>query len=317
MKRWTLLSTLSFSPLLLSGCGGAAADCPPAAAPEAPPQTAQAPVQEPAQPAEPPPPVYVPHRNAAVLGTLYSNTAAEYHATTRTAYAAAQVQLDKALRTWNWTAALEQKDQKLTGLKPAVVVDVDETVLDNSPYQARVVQTGETFPKGWAEWCQEAKAKPVAGALEFAKYAESKGVVIFYITNRKAPLEEATRKNLKEVGFPIEDDPKKLDVVLMREEKEGWSSDKTSRRELVAKTHRILLMFGDSLGDFVAGKDADTPIATRNELIGKYSESWGSKWFMLPNPMYGSWDSATFGFDYAQSEDKKGAARVKAMDAAR
>lgn len=103
-----------------------------------------------------------------------------------------------------------------------------------------------------------------------------------------AELEEATRKNIKNLGLPFDED---RDVLLMRDEN-GWGSDKVSRRALVAKDYRILMLVGDQLTDFISLEEATTDIDSRKELAEKYSDMWGQKWFMLTNPMYGKWEGA-------------------------
>lgn len=158
----------------------------------------------------------------------------------------------------------------------AVVVDVDETVLDNSSYNAGLVARGEAYrPATWASWVEERAAPAIPGALAFARTAAELGIQVFYVTNRTVAEEPATRDNLRALGFPLKDvGDGGLDLVLTRGERAGWEgSGKAPRREEVARTHRIVLYVGDDRGDF----PAEGP------------ESFGASWFVLPNPMYGSW----------------------------
>ena len=158
----------------------------------------------------------------------------------------------------------------------AVVVDVDETVLDNSSYNAGLVKRGEAFqPTTWASWVEERSAPAIPGALAFARTAAELGVTVFYVTNRTVAEEPATRDNLRALGFPLQGGgDAQLDVVLTRGERAGWEgSGKGPRREAVARTHRVVLYVGDDRGDF--------PV--------EGPESFGEGWFVLPNPMYGSW----------------------------
>ena len=110
----------------------------------------------------------------------------------------------------------------------------------------------KSYPNGWVEWMLEEASTSVAGVSEFLKYADSKGIKIFYVTNRIAIAEEATRNNLKKLGLPFDTD---RDVLLMKNEN-GWTSDKVSRRKLIAKDYRILLLIGDQLGDFISLEEA-------------------------------------------------------------
>ena len=152
-----------------------------------------------------PSPVDFPSPSAvAVLdATLWMQTAAEYEALSRQIWVAAERLLPEAVDDTAWTAAVEQEGGA-GALPPAVIVDVDETMLDNSPYAARLIERDEPFTEAsWAEWVNEARARPVPGAVEFARRARELGVEVFYVTNRLANLEEGTRRNLAAAGFPL------------------------------------------------------------------------------------------------------------------
>jgi len=172
-----------------------------------------------------------------------------------------------------------------------VILDIDETVLDNSPGQARQVLANTGFvSKDWTAWVGEARAKAIPGAVEFCRDAASRGVTVFFVTNRDAEEEDATRRNLERWGLPLD---ARLDTVLTRGEKPEWnSSDKSSRREAVAATHRIALLVGDDLGDFLGG--ARTVVAERRKLTAPHAGRWGRDWIVLPNPGYGSWEDALY-----------------------
>lgn len=243
-----------------------------------------------------------PRTNENLNSVLWTQTAAEYAATALQAYQGATVMLDRALTDSTWTAALEQLEEgDYHDLPPAVILDVDETVLDNSAYQARLVQHGAEFSRGsWQGWVREEEATPVPGALAFTQYAAQRGVAVFYVTNRRHEVEPATRNNLAAYGFPLPDDE---DRVLTRAERPEWTGDKGTRRASVAQTHRIVLMLGDNLGDFLSG--VDVSVAERADMTQQYAEYWGTRWFVLPNPQYGSWDGALIDYEYGLSRAKK------------
>ncbi|MBW3565245.1 MAG: 5'-nucleotidase, lipoprotein e(P4) family [Acidobacteria bacterium] len=229
--------------------------------------------------------------------TLYVQTAAEYEAVALQTFRAARSLVEEALSRPGWTAL----SGRSTGdLPPAVIVDVDETVLDNSAYQARLILAGAEYdPASWKSWVDEAAAEAVPGALEFATWANSRGVTIFYVTNRDADEEPGTRRNLRSLGFPIGSG----DVVLTKGEREGWGSDKETRREHVAATHRVVLLIGDDLGDFVPRTWTD--VESRRAIIERTRERWGTSWLVIPNPTYGSWLSAvTYGEELASRDDR-------------
>ena len=224
-----------------------------------------------------------------LLATLWTQRAVEYKANALTVYALARIRLDEALADKGWTAAPNEQKGDFASLPPAVILDVDETVLDNSESEERNILEGASYNEArWATWCNERRATPIPGALEFTRAAAAKGVAVFYVTNRDRALEQATRDNLAKYGFPL--DPGR-DTVLTRAERPEWAaSDKSSRRSLVAQDFRILLLIGDDFGDFVAG--ARGTIAARQALDEANASMWGVKWIALPNPLYGSWKTA-------------------------
>ena len=243
-----------------------------------------------------------------MLSVLYAQSSTEYAANCIQTYANASQILDTAIADKKWTAALEQTGEYSE--KPmAIILDVDETVLDNVAFQARSILSGLSYPNGWIEWGLESSAKPVPGVSNFLKNTSKKGIKIFYVTNRVAELEEATRKNIKNLGLPFDED---RDVLLMRDEN-GWGSDKVSRRALVAKDYRILMLVGDQLTDFISLEEATTDIDSRKELAEKYSDMWGQKWFMLTNPMYGKWEGAIYGNKYPDTKEEIMQMRLDAL----
>lgn len=237
--------------------------------------------------------------------TLYVQTAAEYAALTRQVFRSARQQMRRALRDTAWTAFPPQEDD--AGYRrqpPAVVVDVDETVLDNSPYQARLIQEGEPYAtETWNAWVREAEAEAVPGAVRFAQAAAEAGVTVVYLTNRDASVEAATRRNLRALGFPLGSHAKaERDVILTQGEEPGWEA-KEPRREAVAEDFRILLFLGDNLGDFLP--DVERSIEARQQLVERHAGYWGRRWFVLPNPQYGSWEAALYGYDYGLSRAER------------
>ncbi len=229
----------------------------------------------------------LPHSDDRLGGVLWVQTSAEYRALAQAAFARARLELDRALADPTWTAALEQRGDA-TSLPPAVIADLDETLLDNSPYEADRIRAGLRYEaKSWGEWVNRARAAALPGALEFVRYAAERGVTLFYVTNRKATLEAGTRANLVALGFPLATD---RDTVLMADEQPGWGSDKGSRRAEVASSFRILLLVGDDLGDFVSGARALPE--ERIALVEPFADRWQKSWILLPNPYYGSWERA-------------------------
>ncbi len=228
------------------------------------------------------------------MAVLYHQTAAEYRALCYQAFNLAIFKLDQSLR--------------IMGLmrQQAIVVDIDETLLDNSPYEAKCVLAGIIYPEFWDEWVVSANAKPIPGALEFLQYAEKKGIKVFYITNRKEKYREATLKNLDSLGFPNADD----EHLMMQTDE----SSKESRRAKVAETHSIIMLIGDNLNDFSDVFEKKS-IPERYELTDSLMNDFGNVFIVLPNVMYGDWESALYNYDYSQSPKNRVEVRHSKMKA--
>ena len=189
--------------------------------------------------------------------------------------------------------------------KRAIVVDVDETVLDNSPYQAELILKNLPYTEAsWTAWCERAEANALPGAVDFLRYAASRGARIFYVTNRRQNVKEATMRNLKQKGFPDVGEQ----TVLVRTD----GSTKEPRRRQISERYRILLLMGDNLADFsdiFEGKTTEARATAVDETRNKF----GAQFIVLPNPMYGDWESAVYGYDFKLSEEEKAARRKAAL----
>lgn len=261
-------------------------------------------VQRPSAPLE----VARPADDARLNAVLWVQTAAEYHAAAVQSFQLAQQMLDRALADSNWTAA-EEQNADVSRLPPAVIVDIDETVLDNTPFEARQIRAGQTFSEeAWRQWVLQANAAPVPGALTFIRGAAARGVTVFYVSNRQAAQEDSSRANLARWGFPL--DPI-VDTVLSRNERPEWTSDKSTRRAEVASRYRILLLIGDDLGDFTSS--ARGSLSERLDAVGRSKERWGSKWIIIPNPIYGSWERTVIGTDPNLTEAEKLRRKMNAL----
>jgi acid phosphatase len=219
--------------------------------------------------------------------TLYVQSSAEYRAAALQTWAAARRALDEALADPSRVGATEDSNDD-PAQPPAVIVDADETVLDNTAFEARAIQKGITYDSAlWKQWTSEGAATAIPGAAEFLAYAKSRGVTVFYVTNRDEDERTGTLANLRKLGYPIDDAGANL---LLRQNND---SNKSPRRQWVADRYRVLLLAGDDLNDFANVRRA--PWQERDELITRTKEWWGTRWFMIPNPMYGSWEHAAIG----------------------
>lgn len=188
---------------------------------------------------------------------------------------------------FNWAKMrIDMKLNDQTDLKKAVVVDIDETMLDNSSFETNCIYTGQSYSKEtWSEWTSKISAKALPGALEFADYAESKGVEVFYISNRSVDDFDVTLKNLQKEGFAFADSAH----LLLKTN----TSSKKARRDVVKENYDIILLIGDNLGDFAEIFD-DRSNNYGFRAVEENKNKFGDLFIMLPNPMYGSWENALF-----------------------
>jgi 5'-nucleotidase (lipoprotein e(P4) family) len=169
--------------------------------------------------------------------------------------------------------------------KLAIITDIDETVLDNSPYEARCILEGFHYPEKWDEWCNRAEANAIPGSQRFFNFVADQGIEIYYITNRKIHLMQPTIANMRRHGFPYADEAH----LLMRES----DNSKELRRRLVNEKYRVLLLLGDNLDDFT-GAFEDKDINERKDVVSRLRTSFGRRFIVFPNPMYGSWETLIY-----------------------
>lgn len=220
-----------------------------------------------------------------IQSVLWTQNAAEFKALSHQAFNLAKWRLDEIV-------ANNDSEKPL-----AIVTDVDETVLDNSPYNAELILRDENYNREtWIEWGEKRSATPIPGALDFFNYAHQNGVEIFYITNRYDTLKQATIDNMAELGFPLADSAH----VYTK----STTSAKGPRRSRVEETHDIVLLLGDNLSDFTSEFDKQNT-AQRNRIADSLKNEFGKKFIVLPNAMYGDWETAgvfELNFEYTESQ---------------
>jgi 5'-nucleotidase (lipoprotein e(P4) family) len=208
------------------------------------------------------------------IAVLWFQRAAEARALYFQAYNIARERLDAAL-------AWRQGEEKL-----AVIMDIDETVLDNSPLEADLIKTGKTFSeKSWKEWVSQCQARALPGAQPFLAYAASNKVEVFYVSNRNSNDFDDTARNLRAQHFPMVD----AEHLLLQQAHEG----KEPRRQEIGRKYKIVLLMGDNLGDFTDIFDKQTS-EVRSGLADENRDKFGSLFIVLPNPMYGTWEDCLY-----------------------
>jgi len=242
-----------------------------------------------------------------IYAILWTQSSGEYRALAYQTFALARLRLDADLRRHPSTTQRRSRPARGSSLPPAVVVDIDETVLDNSRFQAELVLRGLAYtPDGWTAWCERAEAGAIPGAVDFLSYAATRGVRVFYITNRLLSEKPGTIRNLQKLGFPNVTEA----TVMVREE--GVTSSKESRQKKVKALYRIALLIGDNLNDFnddFVGKS----IADRTAQVDRERAEFGSRFIVVPNPMYGDWEKAIYENKSRLTEEEKRTYRRAAL----
>lgn len=254
--------------------------------------------------AEEPPP------NDLLLAVLWNQRAVEYKGNALTVYALAKIRLDQAVADRSWTAAPVEQQGDYADLPPAVVLDIDETVLDNSAYEVWMLKTNQSFStRTWNQFCAARISKAIPGAMEFTQYADAKGVKVFYVSNRDAVTEKDTRENMAKLGFPMGGN---VDTFLMQNEQPDWGNRKGTRRAFIARNYRILLNFGDNLGDFDDRYRRSED--EREKIFQEDKAHWGHDWLVVANPTYGSFDTAPYGHDFKKPRETQRKAKWDVLE---
>jgi len=231
-------------------------------------------------------------REHMVMAVLWYQSAAEARALQYQAFNLARLMLDNDLA------------QTTREKKRAVVVDIDETVLDNSPFEGRAIRINRGYPYDWERWIDLSQAEPIPGAVEFLQYAVSRGVDVFYVTNRKVRDKNGTIENLKRKGFPQVE----ASHVYVRTEE----SSKEKRRMKISETHHIVLLMGDNLVDFSSVFEQKS-VQERNNEVDRLKQEFGKRFIVLPNPTYGDWEDAIYEYQTSLPDSVKNLKRKAAL----
>jgi 5'-nucleotidase (lipoprotein e(P4) family) len=232
-------------------------------------------------------------------GVLYMQKAAEYRALAYQAFNIARTMLDLDLQV---SKKMRKGSRKVA---PAVVVDVDETVLNNSEVLAYFVRHRMAYvPDAFTEWVNLKQATAIPGAVDFLSYAAQHGVKVFYVTSRNMKERLGTIENLKSLGFPDPSD----ETVLVRTD----TSSKEPRRQLIMQKYRIVLLIGDNLND-LSQVFENRKIDDRFIEVDKVREQFGKHFIVLPNAIYGAWEDAIYEYNRELSDREKDEKRNAAL----
>lgn len=219
-----------------------------------------------------------------LFASLFQQQAAEYRALCFQAYNLAHLRLDQALQT--------------TSQKPlAVITDIDETVLDNSPYAVHQGLMGKDYDQeSWYAWTDQADADTVPGAPNFLQYAASKSITVFYVTNRDEKERSSTLQNLQKFRLPNADN----EHLILKQ----TTSSKEQRRQSIMSNYNVVLLIGDNLADFSNLFDKK-PMPERNANASVLASQFGNRFIVLPNPGYGDWETSLYQYKYSLTPGQK------------
>lgn len=235
------------------------------------------------------------------LGLLWVKHAAEYPAITMQVYQSAQDDLPGFIADESWSAMPGHPSSD--GLPPAVILDVDETVVSNIDFQISFERPFTN--RKLYDFYQQNPAIPVPGVVEFVAAARAAGVTVFFVTNRPCeliddnpdpcPQVEGVIHELESIGIDVDASH------VMLADQNGWDRAKIARREHIAESHRVIMIFGDDLGDFAPcvrtklyGPCVEPATKeSRQQLVDAFAEYWSNGWYILPGPTHGSWTSFT------------------------
>ena len=230
-------------------------------------------------------------------GLLWVKHSAEYRAITKQVYSSAAAALPGFIQDGSWSVIDGQTDA--ADLPVAVILDVDETVVSNVDFQLTYERPFENWKLD--KWTSETDATPIAGVREFVQTAREAGVTVFFVTNRPCeriegnedpcPQKRSTIDDIAEAGIDTDE------RYVMLSQEQGWNREKSVRREHIAENFRVVMLIGDDLIDFVpcARKKPHAPCTSpataedRERMVAENAHLWGNGWYILPNPMHGSW----------------------------
>jgi len=220
-----------------------------------------------------------------ILATLWYQKSAEMRALYYQCFRSAEIALAENLA---WAGRT----------KPAAVaIDIDETLLDNSPFQGwQVFEKKEYNDEDWLRWVELARAEPLPGAVDFTRYADSLGVEVFYVSNRTVQEMGPTIKNMSALGFVNIDSTH----MLLKES----TSSKVARRAMIEKDYEIILLVGDNLADH-SGLYEKRGTDHGFSAVDADRRLFGTRYIVLPNPMYGNWLSELLKKTEGRTEKEK------------
>lgn len=241
----------------------------------------------------------------SILAINWIQNSGEYRALAYQAFNIGQMEFDRAM--------------EYDVLNPAVIVDLDETLLDNTPYQAALIGTEESFnSETWNQWILAEETRVVPGGVEFVNNIQKHGGKVFFVSNRgqsqvndekENDLEIATMNNMLKLGF---NDVSEETLLLKGEfakningkldTSKKWRMEAIANGEVDGIKYSIVMLVGDNLNDFSEIDKYNNQI--RQAFVDQTKEQYGivkikengiePAYISLPNPMYGYWENGLY-----------------------
>jgi 5'-nucleotidase (lipoprotein e(P4) family) len=228
-----------------------------------------------------------------MLPILWQQEAAEYRALCYQAFNLAKLRINQIPKK------IFRKN------KLAIITDLDETIMDNSYSTAKLIKEGKEFsPMMWKQWMDQSAATAVPGAVDFLQFAKSKGITIFYISNRDTSAVRSTLLDLQHLNLPNADTAHMLFLTN--------TSSKEPRRNRVEQSYKVVMLMGDNLNDFMNVFEKK-PIAERFAETDKVRNEWGNRFIVLPNSYYGEWENALYNYNNKLTPQEKQDIRLKLL----
>lgn len=205
----------------------------------------------------------------SVTAVLWFQRSAEYRALCYQAYNLAELRIKEYLTH-------PDKEREA-----AVIFDIDETLLDNSPQEALNIIENKAFTQErWKAWTDQASAAAIPGALDFCHFLARNGIHVIYVSNRLNTEGVSTLLNLQKWNFPYAD---RNHLYL-----KSTTSGKEARRNIIEKQYNVIMLVGDNLSDFDEVFE-DRSVNFGYGTVDSLRADFGKKFIVLPNPMYGDW----------------------------
>ena len=194
------------------------------------------------------------------------------------------------------------------GKKPAIITDIDDTLINGNIYFSSLVGTQDQRSIERSRyWWNNQPAEALAGTVEFFQDASDMGIEVFYISGRFDDVKPATMKSLRKLGFPVIDDS----YILLQAPNNKTLSKEQKRQSIRDRGYHVLMIMGDQLDDLAEvpaklHKDKKKWVSDQQDLFSKY-------WFILPNPVYGAWEESVADGYRTMTPEQKHQARIKAL----